>query len=134
MNRDEFIEAFFDVFNRALYFSQKARSEGLLSLEEELENEKNDYFRLGLRLTVDGTESSIIDKILSNIRNQEKDEDLRLLKTIQKEVVMMIHAGENPRLLAIVLNSYTDIPLNDPRFQKLFDDYHCYMYGDSQND
>ena len=125
MNHDEFIRAYYDVLKRALYFAEKARREGLLALEEEIITEKadnRDIFEYGMRFTVDGCDSIIIDKILSNIIKQEKDSNVALLKTIQKEAVLSIQDGTNPRLFILLLNSYVDIPLDDPEFKKFFQD------------
>jgi len=116
MNRAEFVRRYFEIVGRAVAFSEKARREGLLALEEESDQEKindRDIFEFGMRFVVDGTDSELIEKILSNIVAQEKDESLRLLKTIQKEAVLKIQTGLNPRLLIFLLNSYTDIPLNE---------------------
>ena len=126
MNHEEFNDAWYTNLEKALYFSKKARHEGLLSLEEELENlenEKSDLLKIGLRLVLDGTDETITSKILSNIVNREKDEYLSLLKTIKKETLLIIQQGINPRTLALILNSYTDIPLNDSRFQKVLGDF-----------
>ena len=93
MNRDEFIEAWFINLEKALYLSNEARRYGLLSLEEELanlENDKPDILKIGLRLALDGTDYDMIAKILSNIVNREKDEYLYLLKMTKKETVLMI--------------------------------------------
>ena len=126
MTRDEFINSWFNNLEKALYFYKKARREGLLSLEQELANlvdEMSDILKIGLRLTVDGHDYKMIEKILSKIVNREKDEYLYLLKTIKKETILMIQQGINSRTIALVLNSYTDIPLNDSRFQKLLGDF-----------
>lgn len=45
-------------------FSEKARREGLLSLEEEMETIEDDFMRKGLQLVVDGTDPEIIKTIL----------------------------------------------------------------------
>ena len=127
MNKDEFKQAFYEVLREAFAFSDKARREGLLSLEEDIEKEKEkinsrDIFFYGLRFAIDGTDKEIIDQILSNLIDQEKDEYLHLLKTIQKEAVLSIQSAENPRYLFALLNSYTDIPLNDPVMKEIFND------------
>ena len=116
MNRDEFVEKYSSIFDRALALGEKARREGLLALEEELDYKKageRDILEYGLRFVIDGTDGRIIEKILSNIINQEKDEYTRVLKTIQKEAVLMIQEGANPRIMNCVLNSYTDLQLKD---------------------
>jgi hypothetical protein len=119
---DEFAQAYYAVFERALYFAVKSRVEGLLSLEDEINHkkvDKRDIFEYGIRFVIDGTDVNFIDKILSNIITQEKDENTALLKTIQKEAVLSIALGDNPRILIALLNSYVDIPLDDPKFIKI---------------
>jgi flagellar motor component MotA len=116
MNRDEFAKKYYDIAKRAMEFSEKARREGLLALEEETDEERindRDVFEYGIRFVIDGTDQEVIDKILSNIINQEKDESMRTLQSIQKEAVLRIQSGENPRLLGALLNSYTDISLRE---------------------
>ena len=116
MNRDEFIKAYHDFIDTALGAAAKARREGLLALDGDVDREKagqRDIFHYGLQFAVDGAASEIIDKIITNIAAQEKDEYTRLLKTIQKEAVMCIQQGYNPNLLHCVLNSYTDLPIKD---------------------
>jgi len=125
MNDDEYLKALYAVFVRAMADSEKARREGLLALEESIDDDKvpnRDIFEYGMRFVVDGTDPSDIDKILSNIVKQEKDERRLLLKTIQKEAVLSIQKGDNPRITFLLMNSYTDIPLNDPMFKKMLED------------
>lgn len=57
-------------------FSDKARRDGLLSLEDELDNIEDPYFRDGLELVVDGTDPEIIKRILLHELNclQERHE------------------------------------------------------------
>jgi len=116
MNREEFIKAYHDFIDTALGLAAKARREGLLALDGDVDREKagqRDIFHYGLQFAVDGAASEIIDKIITNIAAQEKDEYTRLLKIIQKEAVMCIQQGYNPNLLHCVLNSYTDLPIVD---------------------
>jgi hypothetical protein len=118
MNRNEFVEQYGAFVERALGFAEKARREGLLMLDDGLDQEKvyeRGIFDYGLKFVVDGTDSAIIEKILGNIIAQEKDEYARILKTIQKEAVLMIQQGFNPQILYFILNSFTDIPLKDDK-------------------
>ncbi len=41
-----------------------ARKEGLLSLEEQLQNYQNEFFKKGIRLTIDGTNPELIKDLL----------------------------------------------------------------------
>jgi hypothetical protein len=109
---------------RALGFAEQARREGLLMLESSLDRKKvkeRDIFEYGLNFVIDGTDSSIIEKILDNIIAQEKDEYTRIYKTIQKEAVLQIQQGFNTEMLYSILNSFTDIPLNE---DKVYTDMH----------
>jgi flagellar motor component MotA len=122
MNRVEFTERYFAIVEKALHSSNKARKEGLLALDDEIDEEKvneRDIFEYGLRFVVDGSDLEIIDAILSNLVKQEKDEQLRLLKEIQKAAALRIQDGTSPRMLYALLNSFTDLSLNDQPFPKL---------------
>jgi len=116
VNYEEFIENYRNFTGRALEFEKKARMEGLLSLEHYFDPEKirtRDVFEYGLRFAIDGTDPEIINKILTNIIDQDKDEYSHLLKTIQKEAVLIIQAGMNSRYLSAIMNSFTDLPLTE---------------------
>lgn len=58
------------VISTLVQFSEKARREGLLALEDELENVENEFLRKGLQLVVDGTDPEIIRNILYTEMNQ----------------------------------------------------------------
>jgi flagellar motor component MotA len=124
MTHDEFVKNYTEIVGHALDYSEKARREGLLALEEALDQEKRDgrdIFEYGLSFVIDGVDAEIIEKLLSNIIKQEKDEDLRTLKTIQKEAALMIQCGVNPALMCSVLNSYTDITIKEDETLKRMD-------------
>ena len=115
MDRAEFVEQYTEIVKRALYCAEKARRESWLALDAEIINEKadgRDIFEYGLRFVTDGVAREFINIILSNLVEQEKDGQKRTLKNIQKEAVLLIQEGINPELLYLILNSFTDIPLN----------------------
>jgi len=125
MNREEFLKEYYEFFKQAVTFSEIARREGLLALEDKIDVEKEkkrEIFNYGLRFVMDGNDYSINDKILSNIINQEKDEYSKLLMIIKKEAVLSLSCGENTRLLIYLLNSYTDQPLDAPEMQGILKD------------
>jgi flagellar motor component MotA len=120
MNHEEFNENYYRIVERALRFNDKARREGLLSLEDVIDSKKadeRDVFEYGLRFVVDGVDPEVIDIILSNIVNQDQDEQSRLLKTIQKEAVLSIQVGINGRIMFAVLNSLTGLSLNEDKMK-----------------
>jgi flagellar motor component MotA len=127
MNHAEFNENYYQIVERALRFNDKARREGLLSLEDLIDSKKadeRDIFEYGLRFAVDGVDAEGIDIILSNIVNQDQDEQSRLLKTIQKEAVLSIQAGVNGRIMFAVLNSLTGLSLNEDKMKARLDEFY----------
>lgn len=62
-----------EAYNTLVHFAEKARREGLLSLEQELENINDRFTRQGMQLVIDGTDPEITREILeSNISVLEK--------------------------------------------------------------
>jgi hypothetical protein len=133
MTRDEFVSKYTEIAKRALEYSKKSRKEGLLSLEDELDQAKinvRDIFEYGMRFVIDGVDFKLIEEILTNIikQEQEKDEDMIKLKNIQKDAVLWIKIGIEPRfpgieswLLCAILNSHTDITLQEDEIQRQWD-------------
>jgi len=126
MTHDEFIAEYHRVSARAIQLSEKARREGLLTLEDEIDFDKvnqRDILEYGIRFVIDGADAEVIKGILSNIIIQEEDKYARLLMELKAEAVFSIQAGDNLRIIACKLNSFTDIALtDDPIFQKLMDE------------
>jgi flagellar motor component MotA len=125
MTHEEFVKTYNEIVERAFRSSNKARREGLLALEDDADMEKindRDIFEYGMQLVIDGTELQTIDGILSNIINQEKDEYMRILKSIQKEAVLSLQQGDNPRILYLKMNSLTDIKFKDDEMRKFLED------------
>jgi chemotaxis protein MotA len=58
------------LISQLVTFSEKARREGLLALEDDLEELEDDFLRKGIQLVVDGTDPEIIKSILYNELNQ----------------------------------------------------------------
>ena len=52
------------IVQKMMAFSQKARREGLLALEDELEDLDDEFMKKGLRLVVDGTDAVIIRDLI----------------------------------------------------------------------
>ena len=70
---------------RTLYsFSEKARREGMISLEEDLPSIQSDFLRDGLRSAVDGTDPEEIKKILEikmDMYDEEQEDKIAVLDT-----------------------------------------------------
>ena len=114
MNKTEFKERCFKIIYKAVMFSEKSQREGIIALEDDIEDlhedtfSLRDIFRVGMHLVLIGTDRGIIEKVLSNLVNQEKDKKICLLKTMQKEAVLLIQEGANTISVAAVLLSYID--------------------------
>jgi len=112
MTREEFETGYSRIFERAVTLSEKTRHEGMLSIEEIIDEGKlfqRDIMELGLRLACDGIDPTIIDNILTNIINQENDKDEKILKTVQKTAVLCIQQGYSRGIFALTLNSLVDV-------------------------
>lgn len=59
-----------EIIRQLVTFSEKSRREGLLSLEDEVDNLTDKFFQQGIRLVVDGTDPEVIKNILYNQLNQ----------------------------------------------------------------
>jgi flagellar motor component MotA len=118
MTYNSFVNSYNKVIERAMECSEKARCEGLLALEDIIDKEKvkdRDIFEYGLHFVIMGTAYDMIDKILSNIIEQEKDKYARRLKMIQKEAALKIQEGLNPSMIYALLNSYSPITIGEDK-------------------
>jgi len=61
------------IITKLMAMSEKARREGLLALEEELEDLDDEFMKKGMRLVVDGTDAEIIRSLMENDLNQMQD-------------------------------------------------------------
>jgi len=58
------------IISTLVAFSEKARREGLLALEDEVEELQEEFLKKGIQLVVDGTDPEIIKNLLYNELNQ----------------------------------------------------------------
>jgi len=58
------------IIARLVAFSEKARREGLLALEDDLEEVEDEFLRKGIQLVVDGTDPEIIKNVLNTELNK----------------------------------------------------------------
>jgi Leucine-rich repeat (LRR) protein/flagellar motor component MotA len=101
-----FANSYYTLVETLTRFSKKARREGILALEEEIEDCAGDnFFKIGLRLTVDGTDGEIIRDILTPHIEREHDFYRKKLKEIALEGILGIHDGVSYNHLLMLLNS-----------------------------
>jgi chemotaxis protein MotA len=61
------------IITKLMTMSEKARREGLLALEEELEDLDDEFMKKGMRLVVDGTDAGIIRNLMENELSQMQE-------------------------------------------------------------
>jgi chemotaxis protein MotA len=61
------------IISKLMAMSEKARREGLLALEEELDDLSDEFMKKGLRLVVDGTDAEIIRALMETELSQIQD-------------------------------------------------------------
>ena len=116
MNQDEFLTKYNETIINTLKYSKKARTEGLLALEDVLDEEKvnnRDVFEYGLRFVIDGTDYRVINDIMGIMIEMENDKYKKLLMRLQAEAVLSIQAGDNPRIIFYKLNAFTNYSLSE---------------------
>jgi len=78
------------IITKLMAMSEKARREGLLALEEELEDLDDEFMKKGMRLVVDGTDAEIVRNLMENELNQMQD------RHIGKMGIMSLWASSAP--------------------------------------
>jgi len=123
MTHDEFIAEYGKLAPRIFQLFTTSKKNGLLALEEILDGEKakqRDIMEYSIRFIVNGMDTKILEKILSNIVQQEDDKYARLLMEIKKEAALSLQYGLSLYSLYPLLNSYTDIPIEDDPIAKFY--------------
>jgi flagellar motor component MotA len=110
---------------RARALSEKARREGILSLEPEIDKAgiaSGDIFEYGLPHVVDGVDASVIEHILDNLIAHESNPVKKNLCVAKKEALLSIQAGEPPRYLIAKYVSHFDEDIRQTIKNEIRDD------------
>ena len=87
--------------------SEKSRREGLLALEDDIDEYMHPLLKLGMQFVVDGTDPDIIQSILtSRILSENKRGRDFLEQIIICDGVLSIQSGDNPRIIMVKCFSY----------------------------
>jgi chemotaxis protein MotA len=70
------------IVDKLYEFSEKARREGILSLEEVIQDLDDKYMQQGLRLVVDGTDAEIVRSLMENELNTMNDRHAKWMKML----------------------------------------------------
>jgi flagellar motor component MotA len=108
--------AYKNFVEKAMATSWKARREGLLACEEDLDMNafyEREVFNYCLKLVIDGTDASVIEELARIMMRNSTD----WLAEYKLQAAMSIQAGDNPRILHMKLNALS--PFNfkeDPTY------------------
>ena len=108
-----FCNCYYRLVGIILNFSEKARNEGVLALEEELEDLSGEFIKKGLRLTVDGTDSDLNRRLMLTELEQEHNFYRKKLMKVAMEGVLGIQAGYSKLYFVFILAHLVDI-INNP--------------------
>jgi len=95
---------------KILVFSENARKEGLLALEDSVDKDllqdRNNLFEYGISFVIDGTDYTLIEKILRNIQSlKEQSYTQKIIDNICIEGVLAIQRGDHPNYILRLLDS-----------------------------
>lgn len=124
-----FCNCYYRLVETIIQSAINSRQEGLLSLENYIENLANDFFYRGMRLVVDGTDYNIIRHILLLEIEREHDYYKKKLLEIAMEGALCIQAGDNVRWIILKLSPMVDIkdnPLDAACAKYLAGDYEAF--------
>jgi len=107
-----FCNYYYNLVGTIFKFSEKARREGLLALEDELEDISEDVFKDGIKLVVDGADGSVIRELLTLKIEREHDYYIKRLMEIAMEGILCIQNGDELSRIALRFASMVDIKNN----------------------
>jgi hypothetical protein len=105
-------DAVYRIERRALESGERLRREGLLKLSDLIDKNaliQRDCFDYGIALFYDDFSREEINMVLQNIENAQTNALCKRLIRIQKEAVLSIYDGNNPRITGMILESLSGI-------------------------
>ncbi|GBU26538.1 hypothetical protein R84B8_00048 [Treponema sp. R8-4-B8] len=107
-----FCNYYYTLIETIFRFREKARREGLLALENELEDLSKGFFKTGIRLVVYGTDAAVVRELLTLKIEREHDHYIKTLKKIAMEGIISIQDEDDLPQIGIRLASMVDIKNN----------------------
>jgi Leucine-rich repeat (LRR) protein len=127
---EDFIVSYKRIIAQSYFMSNKAWREGLLALEDELDQlDEGDFIKNGIRLVVDGTGNEEIKLIMTNLIENEKDHYKKILKRMAIVAILAIQSGENTIKIVLTLHAMANI--RDNAVTAAIDDY--FRTGNKEN-
>ncbi len=84
-------------------FSEKARREGLLALEDDLDELEDEFLRKGIQLVVDGTDPEMVRRIMETEIEQMSDRHAAMIKIYEDMASLAPGFGMVGTLLGLIL-------------------------------
>ena len=107
-----FCRTYYKIVQTILYYKGKARREGLLALEDDIEPLAESFFRIGIQAICDGVDANIVRLILSTGIEREHDFYRKKLMETAMEGILNIQAGDTIVYTAFILASTVHIKDN----------------------
>ena len=90
------------IITKMMAFSEKARREGLLALEDELEDLDDEFMKKGLRLVVDGTDAEVIKNLMELELSQMQNRHASKIAQLQIFAALAPALGMMGTVLALI--------------------------------
>jgi len=107
-----FCNCYYTLAETIIRLATKAIREGFLSIEEDIDDFSDSFFRTGIRFVVDGTDEGILRELLTIKIEHEHDFYRKKLMEIAMEGILHIQSGHNISEVGIRLASMVDIKNN----------------------
>jgi flagellar motor component MotA len=107
-----FCNSYYRMVETILRLSEKGKREGLLALEDDLDDLAEGFFYTCIRLIVDGTDKDILKSIMTIKIEREHDYYRKILMNVALEGVLCIQAGSPLYHIVFFLSSLVDIKDN----------------------
>ena len=96
-----------DAVEQMVAFAERGRREGLLALEDDLDQIPDTFLRSAIQLVVDGTDPELIREICITRMLFLHVTGVELLRRIIYTLgALMIQSGDNPRIIQELLSSF----------------------------
>ena len=124
-------ELIFKICKKFICLSEKARREGILAIEENLDSLHEEiggingiFMQKLLYFVVDGTDGNIISYIANHYADSTCQNDYeRLCFAIIQEGTLSLQNGDNPLILAERLTSYVGLSESDSFLERIYENY-----------
>jgi len=107
-----FCNYYYTLVETIFLFSGKARREGLLSLEDEMDSITDGFFLEGIRLVLDAVDEAVIRELLAFKVEREQDNYIKKLKKAAMEGILCILNGDSFSQIGLKLAAMVNIKNN----------------------